>query len=68
MNDLIKKLEEEIIFLQHEISQMSEELYLQQLEIENHRKEILQIKSKILSLEENTNKYDSKNDPLPPHY
>ena len=68
MNNLIKKLEEQITFLQHEISQMSEELYLQQLEIENHRKEILQIKSKIISIEENTNKYDSKNDPLPPHY
>ena len=33
MKDLVKKLEEQITFLQHEISQISNELYSQQKEI-----------------------------------
>ena len=33
MENLIKKLEEQIAFLQHEISQMSDELYSQQKEV-----------------------------------
>tara|TARA_B110000263_G_scaffold93268_1_gene81557 strand:+ start:254 stop:403 length:150 start_codon:yes stop_codon:yes gene_type:complete len=33
MKNLIKKLEEQITFLQHEISQISDELYSQQKEI-----------------------------------
>ena len=33
MEDLVKKLEEQISFLQNEISQMSDELYSQQKEV-----------------------------------
>ena len=33
MENLVKKLEEQIAFLQHEISQMSDELYSQQKEV-----------------------------------
>ena len=33
MQNLIKKLEEQIAFLQHEISQISDELYSQQKEV-----------------------------------
>jgi SlyX protein len=33
MENLIKKLEEQIAFLQHEISQLSDELYSQQKEV-----------------------------------
>ena len=35
MQNLVKKLEEQITFLQQEISQMSNELYFQQKEIMN---------------------------------
>ena len=33
MENLVKKLEEQIAFLQHEISQISDELYSQQKEV-----------------------------------
>ena len=39
MQDLVKKLEEQISFLQNEISQMSGELYSQQKEIKVLKKE-----------------------------
>ena len=38
MENLLKKLEEQIAFLQHEISQMSNELYSQQKEINKLKK------------------------------
>ena len=41
MKNLIKKLEEQIAFLQHEISQMSDELYSQQKEVTVLKKQIL---------------------------
>ena len=38
MENLVKKLEEQITFLQQEMSQMSNELYFQQKEIMNLKK------------------------------
>ena len=40
MENLIKKLEEQVTFLQHEISQRSDELYYQQKEIVILKKEL----------------------------
>tara|TARA_B110000483_G_scaffold157153_1_gene186552 strand:- start:1780 stop:1986 length:207 start_codon:yes stop_codon:yes gene_type:complete len=68
MNDLIKKLEEQITFLQYEISQISEEMYSHQKEILCQKKEIEKLKLKIINMEENRNKLDFQDDPLPPHY
>ena len=53
MEDLVKNLEEQISFLQNEISQMSDELYSQQKEISAYtvqelRKLILSEEKKIL--------------------
>ena len=68
MKDLIKKLEEQITFIQHEMSQMSEEIYSQQKNIAYQKVLISKIQSKITSIEENEGKYNSDDDPLPPHY
>ena len=68
MNDLIKKLEEQITFLQYEISQISEEMYSHQKEILSQKKDIDKLKLKIINIEENRNKLDFQDDPLPPHY
>ena len=40
MENLVKKLEEQIAFLQHELSQMSDELYSQQKEITTLKKAV----------------------------
>tara|TARA_B110001452_G_scaffold266398_1_gene273172 strand:+ start:638 stop:844 length:207 start_codon:yes stop_codon:yes gene_type:complete len=68
MENLIKKLEEQISFLQQEIIQMSDELYSQQKEIAVLKIEILHFKKKIDELD-NVNESDiSKEDKKPPHY
>ena len=51
MENLVKKLEEQITFLQQEMSQMSSELYSQQKEIMNLKKEILNLNKKIEELD-----------------
>jgi len=68
MENLIKKLEEQIAFLQHEVSQMSDELYSQQ-------KEVSFLKKKILNLEKIINEVENSDevgmgivDKKPPHY
>ena len=47
MENLDKKLEEQITFLQQEISQLSNELYSQQKEIKDLKKQILNLNSRI---------------------
>jgi len=61
MENLIKKLEEQITFLQHEQSQMSDELYSQQKEISNFKKKINELDN---GIETDISKEDKK----PPHY
>jgi SlyX protein len=68
MKNLIKKLEEQIAFLQHEVSQISDELYSQQ-------KEVTVLKKKILNFEKRINELESSDDvgmvmidKKPPHY
>ena len=58
MKNLIKKLEEQVTFLQNEISQMSNELYSQQKEIIILKKEIF--KNNILIAIDDTNKLNKK--------
>ena len=68
MENLVKKLEEQISFLQHEIAQMSEELYLQQKEIKILKQEILNFNKRINELDSVTESNTIKNDQKPPHY
>ena len=68
MENLVKKLEEQISFLQHEIGQMSEELYLQQKEIKILKQEILNFNKRINELDSGTESNTIKNDQKPPHY
>ena len=45
MEQLVKKLEEQISFMQQEISQMSEEIYTQQKEISKINMELINLKN-----------------------
>jgi len=69
MENLVKKLEEQISFLQHEISQMSEELYSQQKEIKILKQEISKLLIKrINELDSGVESNVIKDDKKPPHY
>ena len=43
-------------------------MYSHQKEILSQKKEIEKLKLKIINIEENRNKLDFQDDPLPPHY
>ena len=68
MANLIKKLEEKITFLQHEISQMSDELYSQQKEVSVLKKQILNFEKRINDLEVGNETGIVMEDKKPPHY
>ena len=68
MEKLFKKLEEQITFLQQEMSQMSEELFSQQKEITHLKKDILNFRKKIDELDFETLVENIKEDKKPPHY
>ena len=50
MEDLVKKLEEQISFLQNEISQMSDELYSQQKEVSILKKQISNVENTTIEI------------------
>ena len=68
MENLVKKLEEQITFLQQEMSQMSNELYSQQKEIINLKKEISNFNKRIEELDGGIESSINKEDKKPPHY
>ena len=68
MENLDKKLEEQITFLQQEISQLSSELYSQQKEIKDLKKQIINLINRIEEIDsENVQSLISENK-KPPHY
>ena len=68
MENLVKKLEEQIAFLEHEVSQMSDELYSQQKEITILKKKFLYFETKINDLENSNEINISDINKKPPHY
>jgi SlyX protein len=68
MKNLIKKLEEQIAFVQHEISKMSDELYSQQKEVSVLKNQILNFEKKINDLESDNETGMVIEDKKPPHY
>ena len=68
MDNLIKKLEEQIAFLQYEVSQISDELYSQQQEALVLKKKISNFEKKINELENIDESTILMNDKKPPHY
>jgi|TARA_B110000967_G_C18506699_1_gene374295 uncharacterized coiled-coil protein SlyX len=68
MINLIKKLEEQITFFQHEISQMGGELYSQQKEIITLKKKISDFEKRINELESGSESNMVIEDKKPPHY
>ena len=68
MDNEIKKLEEVTSFLQKELSQISDEMFDQQKEINRLKSEITILKKRIIELEEGRNTTIEKDYQKPPHY
>ena len=68
MENLVKKLEEQITFLQQEISQISIELYSQQKEIKDLKNEIMILNKRIEEMDSEIISDIIKEDKKPPHY
>ena len=68
MEILTKKLEEQIAFLEHELSQMSDELYSQQTEASVLKKQISSFEKRLNDLENGNETNMIEEDKKPPHY
>lgn len=68
MENLDKKLEEQITFLQQEISQLSSELYSQQKEIKDLKKQIINLIDRIEEIDSENVQSLISEDKKPPHY
>ncbi|MBT6123350.1 MAG: SlyX family protein [Candidatus Puniceispirillum sp.] len=68
MDSKIKKLEEQTAILQAELSQMSDELYAQQREIEQLRNAIGNLSSKLQNVPTDSGILSPDEDVPPPHY
>ena len=68
MENLDKKLEEQITFLQQEISLLSSELYSQQKEIKDLKKQIINLTNRIEEIDSEDFQSLISEDKKPPHY
>ena len=68
MENLVKKLEEQVTFLQQDITQMSDELYFQQKEIKELKEIILNLNKKIEEMDGEFVSGILKEVKKPPHY
>jgi SlyX protein len=68
MKNLIKKLEEQITFLQQEVSQISDEGYKQQKEILILKTDVKKLKDKINDIQNVSDIQNIDEEKLPPHY
>ena len=68
MENLDKKLEEQITFLQQEISQLSSDLYSQQKEIKDLKKQIINLINRIEEIDSENVQSLISEDKKPPHY
>ena len=68
MDNKFKKIEAQTAILQAELSQMSDELYAQQKEIEQLRVEIGNLKSKLQNVPTDSGILTADEDVPPPHY
>ena len=68
METIVKKLEEQISFLQNEVNQMSDKIFTQQKEILKLNNELINLKNKIDIIEANKENLNLDDDVPPPHY
>ena len=68
MDDKIKQIEEQTAILQAELLQMSDELYVQQREIEQLRNELGNLRSKLQNVPTDSGILTADEDVPPPHY
>ena len=62
------KIQEQISFLQKDISQMSDELFEQQKDIKNLNIEIINLKKKLQEINNDTGIQNLDREEKPPHY
>jgi len=68
MDKIIKKLEEQISFMQQEILEMSDEIFAQQKEITKLTVDLLNLKNKIQDVENSSGMRNVNEEIPPPHY
>ena len=68
MDKIIKKLEEQISFMQQEILEMSDEIFTQQKEITKLTVDLLNLKNKIQDVENSSGMRNVNEEIPPPHY
>ena len=68
MKHIVKKLEEQISFIQQEMHQMSDEIFTQQKEISKLTTELINLKNKLHDIENNIGIQNSSEEVPPPHY
>jgi len=68
MENLDKKLEEQVTFLQQEVSLLSSELYSQQKEIKDLKKQIINLVNRIEEIDSENVQSLISEDKKPPHY
>ena len=68
MEHIVKKLEEQISFIQQEMHQMSDEIFTQQKEISKLTTELIILKNKLHDIENNIGIQNSNENVPPPHY
>ena len=68
MENLDKKLEEQVTFLQQEVSLLSSELYSQQKEIKDLKKQIINLINRIEEIDSENVQSLISDDKKPPHY
>jgi SlyX protein len=68
MENLDKKLEEQVTFLQQEVSLLSSELYSQQKEIKDLKKQIINLINRIEEIDSENVQSLISEDKKPPHY
>ena len=68
MEHIVKKLEEQISFIQQEMHQMSDEIFTQQKEISKLTTELIILKNKLHDIENNIGIQNSNEEVPPPHY
>ena len=68
MESNIKKFEEITSFIQKELSQLSDEVFNQQNEINFLKNEVAKLKKRIIELQEELESNIDKGNQIPPHY
>jgi len=69
MNDSdFEELQVKMAFLEDALSKLSDEYYQQQRELDTLKEQTVQLKNKVIGLQDNNNSVDFSHNEKPPHY